>query len=238
MYKVLLALLLLIIFTGCKKEKPQVDPQTNAITTIATSTVSGLSPSLVSTGMVVTLTGTNFGTSASDVTVLFANNKATIQSVTPTQITAIVPILQLASGNVSVIIGNQTLTGLFYTTLAATVPAPAMNTIVLTTQSQVDSFVVQNAGKEIQITGNLTIGRVPSNKNPDIHDISGLSKLTTVTGALTVLNCPLLTDVSALNNITTAGSVGFYAIGATSISMDKLTTTKSVSIGGILVINN
>ncbi len=240
MNKILHALCLTALaLTACKKDKPQVALQATVVTPTPTlpvntgpvSTVSGLYPSTISAGMTVTITGTNFGTLAADVTVTFAGTKATIQSVSPTQVTAIVPVLSAPSGSVIVTIGNQTITGLSYTT-----PAP-LASISLVTQAQVDSFVLVNRGKQLQLTGNLYIGNLIGSK-PDIHDISGLSNITTIAGSLVISNCPLLTDVSGLNNITSAGSINFTGIGATLIAMDKLTSINNLSFGSAFAFTN
>jgi hypothetical protein len=103
--------------------------------------------------------------------------------------------------------------------------------IALGTQAQVDSFVVYNKGKQLQINGYLSLGML-INTTPDIHDISGLSNITSVTGSLTIINCPQLTDVSPLSNITSAGNIYISGFGAAPVVMDKLTSTKSIGFGG------
>ena len=236
MKKILFALLLCSL-AGCKKDKPQVAPEIAAppaSTAPAVATVTDMSPSEVSTGMVVTISGTNFGTSTDAVAVSFSGAKATIQSVIPTQIKAVVPTLPATSGDVSVTIEGHIITGLSYTTAA---PAVAPLTIIrLTTQAQVDSFAVHNQGKQLQLSGGLFIGNlIPGS---DIHDISGLSGITTIAGALNILNCPQLTDVSALSNLTSAGSIVIIGIGATSVVMDKLTATNGLSIIGFYALSN
>ena len=239
MKKLLPALLLFALaVAACKKDKPQAAPEATVPTVIPVATpapvptLTDLSPSAVSAGMVVTITGTNFGTSTANVTVWFAGAAASTQSVTPTQIKAVVPSLPAATGSVHVTIGNQSATGLTYTSVA-----PTGVDIRLTTQAQVDTFVVHNQGKQLHLTGSLIIGGIVS-PTPDIHDISGLSNITSVAGGVSIIYCPLLTDVSSLNNLISAGSVAVVGTGATTVMMDKLTTTTSLYFGTLLNLSN
>ena len=123
-------LVLLLAFNGCKKEQPtDPDPITSPTPTTGTTTgqqpaaqatVTAVSPSTGTAGTVVTISGTNFGTSPTDVKVLFNGVAGNIQSVTTTEIKVITPVA--TSGNVVVSIGSQNLTGLVFTyTLPATV---------------------------------------------------------------------------------------------------------------------
>ena len=109
MKKIILALsLLFIVLDGCKKDKAsQPSPvKAAADTTVATGessvpgqnittnpvTLTGIAPSSGTPGSLVTLTGTNFGTSAADIQVVFNGVPATVQSVSGNEIIAVVPL--------------------------------------------------------------------------------------------------------------------------------------------------
>ncbi len=286
-------LVLLLAFNGCKKEQPtDPDPITSPTPTTGTTTVqqpaaqatvTAVSPSTGTSGTVVTVTGTNFGTSTTNVRVVFHGFAGTVQSVTPTEIKVVVPVT--TTGDVVVSVNLQTIsTGITFTYI----PGPYVSgNVALATQAEVDDFAALNKGKQLQINGNLTIGRLGSK---DITSVTGLSNITSVSGnifisstaiteasflntitaagdisiynsgfttlsfnnlklfsgsftlnnlnsltsisfnslttvnALYLYSCPLLTDVSFLNNLTSAGSIFFYNVGVTKITVDKLTT--------------
>lgn len=74
-----------IIFSSCKKD------DTPAPTPVPAHTVTAISPITGPKNTVVTITGTNFGTSAAALKVYFNGMQATVQTATDTQITTIVP---------------------------------------------------------------------------------------------------------------------------------------------------
>ncbi|WP_323027112.1 IPT/TIG domain-containing protein [Gelidibacter japonicus] len=76
----------------------------------AVPTISSISPEFGPKNSVVTINGDNFGTDANKVKVFFNEVEATIQSVTNTQITAIVPPRSF-SGFVKVVINEKSLMG-------------------------------------------------------------------------------------------------------------------------------
>jgi streptogramin lyase len=86
-----------LILFSCKKDK-----DTTPVPPPATPhTVTAISPTTGPKNTVVTITGTNFGTSAAALRVLFNGVQGTIQSVTDVQITATVPV-SASSGAVKV----------------------------------------------------------------------------------------------------------------------------------------
>ena len=188
-------------------------------TYISLVTVTGLSPAIGSSGTVVTITGTNFGTSANGVSVLFNGVAGYVQSVASTEIKVAAPVS--VSGNITVTLDNQSIIGPAFT-YTSPLAAPYVNgDVTLRTQAEVDAFVALNKGRQLQITGNLYIG------GNDITSVSGLSNITSVSGTLSLSTCPLLTDASFLNSITSAGSINFQDLAVTAITMDKLTGTTS-----------
>ncbi len=82
---VITALCSSIIFSSCKKNNDTVAPQAPA------HTVNTISPAIGPKNTVVTITGTNFGTSTSVLKVYFNGVQGTVQTATDLQITAVVP---------------------------------------------------------------------------------------------------------------------------------------------------
>jgi hypothetical protein len=97
-----------------QKGKPEFAPQPPVVASAPAATVTAMLPSEVSEGMTVTITGTNFGALVSDVIVSFAGMKAIINTVKPTEITAVVLALSAPYGEVIVKIGKQTIKALTY----------------------------------------------------------------------------------------------------------------------------
>ncbi|RYE27305.1 MAG: hypothetical protein EOP45_01700 [Sphingobacteriaceae bacterium] len=193
--------------------------------TYENATVAGISPSIVSAGAIVTISGTNFGTSTAGLRVLFNGVAGTIQSVTPSEIKAVVPVT--TSGTVTITIAGQNLTGPAFTyTSNSPLTAPyTSGNVTLTTQAEVDAFVLLNKGRQLQINGSLNIS------GNDMTSVAGLSNITSVSGTLSIGACPLLTDVSFLNSITSAGSLSVQNSAVNKIAVDRLTG----SIGSIII---
>lgn len=104
--KKLLPILILfsIVIGGCKKSETQ-----KAIEGAVKPVITGITPSVVTTGTVVSVTGSNFGTSGDGLSVFFNGKQATIQSVTPTKMEVVVP--ETTSGNLSLQAGSETVSG-------------------------------------------------------------------------------------------------------------------------------
>ncbi|MVN21605.1 IPT/TIG domain-containing protein [Mucilaginibacter arboris] len=204
---------------------------TGPVFTYAIPTVTGILPATGSSGAVVTISGTNFGTSTLWVKVLFNGVGATVQSVTSTEIKVVAPVA--TSGNVTVTVGSQSITGPAFTYISPLTSPYVNGDVRLTTQAEVDAFVALNKGKQLQINGGLSIS------GNDITSVAGLSNITSVSGTLFISACPLLSDVSFLNNITSAGSVSFQNLVVTAITMDKLTgTTGNILLSSCKNLNN
>lgn len=307
--KILLPLLFLIVlaFTACKKDKikpadttttpdgttnPQAQPGQVAITQVAPTT--GLP------NTVVTISGSNFGTSANDVMIFFNGVKGTVQSVTPTEIKVLVPVT--ATGTIGVLVNNQSVSAGSFTYIYPELASAYMSgDVTLLNQSAVDKFVELNKGRKIQITGSLKLGAsyLYSSLSNDITSIAGLSGITSISGQLfcyklnltdapffntltaagsiqinscgfktlnfpqlrsfsgalnigdmpdlgqlqidlapalggvTISSCPKLNDLSFLNDVNSASAISIAGTGATSLSMDKLS-----SLSGSLYVNN
>jgi sugar lactone lactonase YvrE len=80
------ALCSILIFSSCKKDDSTPAPVPEPV-----QTVTNISPSMGPKNTVVTITGTNFGTSTTAIKVYFNGVQGTVQSATATQITATVP---------------------------------------------------------------------------------------------------------------------------------------------------
>ena len=106
----LLTIGLVLALTSCKKDStpnPTPDP---------TATVSAISPTSGQKNAVVTITGTNFGTSTTALKVYFNGVQGTIQTATATQITATVPV-GASTGAVKVEKNSVQVTGPVFTYL-------------------------------------------------------------------------------------------------------------------------
>ena len=236
MKKLLPALLLLLVaFASCKKDaSPIAIVDRVADTTIASTqppvqnvSVNGISPSTVTTGAVVTITGTNLGTSASGLTVYFENKLASILSVTPTEIKVVVP--QTSSGLVTIQINGRmvsTSSPLLFTYYESTVSAPYVSgDVKLVSQADVDSFVKFNKGKKIKITGNLAIGleTVTTTINrSDITSVAELSNVITAVSGTISFSYTQISDAPFLNTITAAGGLSAYYCDFTSLHLSAL----------------
>ena len=84
---------------------------------------------------------------------------AVVQSTSATEIKATVPVTN--SGNVTVTVNNQTITGPAFTFISPLVPYISGD-VRLNTQADVDAFVALNKGKQLQIIGSLNIGNPSS----------------------------------------------------------------------------
>ncbi|RYE14558.1 MAG: hypothetical protein EOP45_19490, partial [Sphingobacteriaceae bacterium] len=185
---------------------------------IPQTTISGISPSSAKAGTVLTITGTNFGSSTSIVS--FNGTPATVQSVTPTEIKVVVPVCR--SGAISIIAGTKTITGPVFTYIDPALAEPYVSGgVTLRSQAEVDAFVALNKGKQLQITGSLSIGDF-SDSITDISSVSGLSNITSVSGYITIQTCPKLTEAPFLNTITTAGGINITGSGLTKLSFNNL----------------
>ncbi|MXV13753.1 IPT/TIG domain-containing protein [Hufsiella ginkgonis] len=185
--------------------------------------VSRVTPNSGPAGTIVTLSGLHFGVSLPDVQVMFNGVPAIVQSVTETEIKVITPTC--TSGYVTVLKdGLSVNAGMFSYITPTNVPYTGGN-VNLSTQALVDEFVVQNMGKQLQISGSLTIS------GKDITSLSGLANINSVSNMLIIRSCPLLTDVSFLNSVTSAGAVQLSDLSVTNVFMDKLAgTTGSIVV--------
>lgn len=96
-----------VFIASCRKDDEQNPTPTPA-------TLTGISPADGIKGTEVTITGNSFGTNPSVVEVYFNGKEAVVNSVTNTQIKAIVPP-RAYTGNVTVKINGSTLNGLIFT---------------------------------------------------------------------------------------------------------------------------
>lgn len=97
-------------------------------------------------------------------------------------------------------------------------------TVTLSSQLAVDNFMSTIPGCS-QFTGSLDIG------GPDISDLSPLSTLTFVTGNIRIWNCPLLTNLQGLHNLTSVG--GNFTLTGYNFPITNLDGLSSLqSVGG------
>jgi hypothetical protein len=224
-------LLLLLAAGGCKKDRAAGTlPAKDTITVTAgaplVANITGISPAVVTAGTVVTLTGTNLGTAASDWVIYLQNKQATVQSVTPTEIKVIAP--QTSTGMVTAQKRSSpvsTSSALLFTYYEASVINAYTNgDVQLVTQAEVDAFARLNKGKQLNIKGNLTIG-LPTNSAVSRSDIASVTALTdviaSVSGTIT-LRWLAIAEAPFLNTITTAGGISINQCDFTSLKFNAL----------------
>lgn len=184
--------------------------------------ITGMAPTSGLPNTVVTISGSNFGTSATGLTVRFNGVAATIQSVTPTTIKVLVPVT--TTGNVVLFSGNNTVTGPVFTYLFPELNGPYVaGDVLLHNQAEIDAFVALNKGRQLQLTGSLTIGvAYPVNDVPnDITSLDGLSLITSVTGQV-ALNRINLAGAPFVESISAAGSIAVNACAFTSLHFKNI----------------
>jgi hypothetical protein len=236
---------LLIFFTGCKKDKAS-GPVINGSAATATPSSSGtptplspptltaISPQVVTAGTLVTITGSNF---VSPVTVFFQNQQAIVQSVTATEIKVIAP--QTTSGLINVRIGGiqiPTAAPLVYTYYEAAGIGPyTSGDVKLGTQADVDAFVTANKGKRLQINGSLTIGfqNTASSIKSDITSVTGLTNMITAVSGMITFKDTELPEAPFLNTLTAAGGITVTNCNFTALKLDGLQSF----FGDILITN-
>lgn len=95
--------------------------------------------------------------------------------------------------------------------------------VTLTTQAQVDAFVISYTNCK-QITGNLTISG-PSN----ITNLNGLSSIETITGQLNIVHNENLTNLSGLDALKTVGSNFWVADNSALTTISGFSSLETVS---------
>ncbi len=247
--------MLLIVLISCKKEGAAETVSPGNTTNVVPQypgqiTIAQLSPATVSQGTIVTLSGTNFGTNASLLTVLFNGKIAPIQSVTATELKVKVPLT--TSGAVAIITSSAlTFSGPSFTYVSspAFIEPYLGGDIYLNSQADVDAFATVNQGKQLKITGNLNIGPTIFAGN-EIISLSGLSNITSVSGNVSINNLKLLTEAPFLNTMTAAGGISIMNSGLVKLSfnnlksfsgnliMSLLSNLTDVSFNGLTLVNN
>ncbi|OOQ61521.1 IPT/TIG domain-containing protein [Mucilaginibacter pedocola] len=178
--------------------------------------ITAISPTVVSEGSVVTITGTGLQASGLTTVVSFSGIPGTIDSATPTELKVIVP--KAASGKVTVTLAPQ-IFGLSapYTYVSPGLLAPYSNgSVILTSQAEVDAFVDMNKGKQLQVTGDLEIS------GGDINSVAGLSIITSISGKVSFRNVEGLADAPFLSTLSKAGELSFVYAGLTSLNLNNL----------------
>ena len=187
-----------------------------AFTVVNAPIITATDPLEVTSGTVVTITGTGFKNDGLTTKVLFGGVAATVQSITATEIKVVTPVT--TSGKISVVITPA----IYALSQAYTYTAPellkpyASGTVTLRSQTDVDVFVSMNKGKNLQITGDLNLD------GTDINSVSGLSLISAVSGNVNFTNVSGITDAPFINNLSQAGGLYFKYSGLTSLSFNGL----------------
>ena len=198
-----------------------------AYTYVDAPVVTGMTPTTVSTGSVVTITGTNLMASGYTTTVSFTNVPAVIQSITATEIKAVVPKTTNGTALITTAPGITAWTPQFNYISPELLKPYVSGNVTLTSQADVDAFAGMNKGKQLQITGDLNI------QGPDITSVAGLSNITSVSGRIYLFGDRALTDAPFLNTINNAGTLYIVDCGFTSLSFNSLN-----SFSGIFYLND
>lgn len=106
---------------------------------------------------------------------------------------------------------------------ACTVVQCPQGNVVLSTQAQVDQFIVDNPNCTV-INGNLEIS------GAGITNLNALSNITSVTGSVIITSCAALTDVTGINNIATIG--GNFKINFCNSLTTLGNTSNLTTVGG------
>ncbi len=126
-----LLILLLLFFSvllSCSKSNPDPGPDPDPNPKPVVTTISAISPTSGSVGTEVTITGTNFSSTASDNKVTFNGVAATVSSASATQIVAEVPATA-TTGNVAITVLGRNAQGPSFTVLTGNIFACANKTI-------------------------------------------------------------------------------------------------------------
>lgn len=136
--KTITCLLLLSAIVPISCQKDEVEPISDP------PAIMGFTPSSGSEGTIVTITGANFGTSTSSVTVSFNGVNASIMSVSDTEIVTAVPV-GATTGPITVVVSEASVTSSAdFTVIEATDAAPTITSFTPTSGA---------AGTEVIITG-------------------------------------------------------------------------------------
>ncbi len=122
-----LLILLLIFFSfllSCSSSDPGPGPDPDPDPIPVVTTISGISPTSGTVGTEVTITGTNFSSTASENNITFNGVAATVTSASTTQLEAIVPD-NATTGNVAISVNGRNAQGPDFTVLAGNIFACA-----------------------------------------------------------------------------------------------------------------
>lgn len=101
------------------------------------------------------------------------------------------------------------------------------NQVILTNQTEIDNFP-QNYTPGCPFSGGLTIASSPNLTDPPITNLNSLASVTVLANFLSIGNCPDLTDLTGLDNLT---QVNFLSINQCDnlVSLDALSSLVSVN---------
>ncbi|RZK97372.1 MAG: hypothetical protein EOO89_33210, partial [Pedobacter sp.] len=178
--------------------------------------ITGVSTSVVTTGTIVTIIGTNFQSDGLTTAVKFNYVSATLQSITPTEIKAVVP--KTTNGIITVeLTPDIRAIGPEFKYFSPELIIPYNNgNVTLNSQSDIDIFAKVNKDREIEITGDLLI------QGTDITSVSALSGIRSVSGKISIDNAVALTEVPFLDEIKHAGHIEIKYSGLASLSFRKI----------------
>lgn len=223
--------LFLLAFAGCKKDKT-AKPVTDTVATPGIPTnppvqsgqlaITDVAPASGLPNTVVTITGSGFGSSVSDIIVLFNGVKGTVQSVKPTEIKVLVPVT--TTGYLAVLAGSKSVTAGNFTYIFPELTSPYVSgDVTLHSQAEVDAFVALNKGRQLAINGNLNLGaaNLVSTQANDITSLAGLSLISSISGQLFCYKINLA-DAPFFQTLTSVGGIALYSSSFTKLNFQQL----------------
>ncbi|MEO3408437.1 IPT/TIG domain-containing protein [Mucilaginibacter sp. CAU 1740] len=205
----------LFVLSACKKDNSFKNSSPARLQQLQ---VSKISPSDVTEGMLVSISGIDLGTSANGLTVYFNDKQAIIRSVEPTKIEVIVP--KTSSGEVTFKMNGTAVSTSSHLTFTYYTSTDFQNDVNLTNQADIDNFVETHKGQRLNVNGNLSIGK--SNESNDIQSVTGLSGIINSVSGLISLSYLRIADAPFLNTVTAAGGLRVAICDFKSLNLSSL----------------
>jgi len=210
----LLAFLSFFVFFACKDD-------TNDTTTAVAPTITSFTPTNGTAGTTVTITGTNFSTTAANNTVAFNGTASTVSAATATQLTVAVPT-GATTGKITVKVGDYTATSTADFTVNAT----------SSTAPTITSFTPSSGaiGTSITITG-TNFSTTAANNTVTINGLAATVTAATATSLTVTIPAGATTGaISVTVNGQTATSSASFTVGTTTTTSCTSATSVAAKV--------